>query len=132
MEDSGICLTATIGDKCHIVSGDEHQLGQVFLNLILNACDAMPQGGCLTVSLDEVCGPQKSVVVSIQDSGGGVPVEMLHQIFKPFYTTKRHGTGLGLAIANRIALNHSGFIEVENVASGALFRVVLPLVKTSP
>jgi signal transduction histidine kinase len=131
MEDNGIELAITFSSNPCLVFGDAYQLRQIFLNLILNACDAMFQGGRLTISIEEVFREKRSAVVSIQDSGGGIPQEMLHQVFKPFFTTKRHGTGLGLAIANRIALNHSGLIEVENTETGALFRVVVPLIDES-
>ncbi len=111
-----------------IVSGDAHQLKQVFINLILNACDAMPEGGRLALTLEKKGIERKSVVATIEDTGGGIPKEMLSQIFNPFFTTKHHGTGLGLAIANRIILNHFGSIEVSNVGQGAVFTVNLPLV----
>jgi signal transduction histidine kinase len=112
-----------------VVSGDAHQLKQVFLNLILNACDAMPEGGQLDVTIENTSLDKKTVIVTVADSGGGIQKEMLPQIFNPFFTTKHHGTGLGLAIANRIILNHSGTIEVHNTDKGAAFTIALPLDK---
>ncbi len=112
-----------------MVSGDAHQLKQVFLNLILNSCDAMPEGGQLTLTLGETSLDRVSVLVTVEDTGGGIPKEMLSQIFKPFFTTKHHGTGLGLAIANRIVLNHFGSIEAYNTGQGAAFTITLPLVE---
>jgi signal transduction histidine kinase len=131
LEDGKIVVDITSSTRSWPIVGDAYQLKQVFLNLILNACDAMPDGGRLTFSLEKVTGVHDSVRVSIEDSGGGIPKDMLAHIFSPFFTTKRHGTGLGLAIANRIVLNHYGTLEVTNTRQGALFRVKLPLAEDS-
>lgn len=127
LEDNGITLFTQIEKGSWPLSGDPHQLKQVFLNLMLNACDAMPSGGRLTVSLNDATLDKKAATVSIQDTGGGIPADILPRIFSPFFTTKHHGTGLGLAIANRIAINHFGSIEAENSEVGATFKVTLPL-----
>ena len=127
LEDNGIRLNVSIGSRSWPILGDAYQLKQVFLNLILNACDAMTEGGRLSISVNEVPPENNSVMISIQDTGGGIALDMLPQIFNPFFTTKRHGTGLGLAIANRIVLNHFGMIRAENEGLGALFSVILPL-----
>lgn len=131
LEDGGISVNLHNTNGPWPVSGDPYQLKQVFLNLILNACDAMPDGGQLTCTLDGITGQHRSVCVRIEDSGAGIPKEMLPHIFNPFFTTKQHGTGLGLAIANRIILNHFGTIEAVNTGHGALITVTLPL-KESP
>lgn len=110
-----------------IVSGDAHQLKQVFLNLILNSSDAMPDGGELVLNLKKATSFGNYVTVTVEDTGGGIPKDMLPQIFNPFFTTKHHGTGLGLAIVNRIVLNHLGSIEAGNTGSGAVFTITLPL-----
>lgn len=126
-EDHNIKISFS-GDSSHYgVSGDAHQLKQVFLNLILNACDVMPEGGELILTLGETTHDKKSIIATVEDTGGGIPKEMLPQIFNPFFTTKQHGTGLGLAIANRIILNHFGSIEVHNTGQGAAFTITLPL-----
>ncbi|HIJ96024.1 MAG TPA: GAF domain-containing protein [Desulfuromonadales bacterium] len=127
LEDGNIVVKLANVTGSWPILGDPYQLKQVFLNLILNACDAMPDGGHLSVSLDKLPGPPSSVRVNIEDSGGGVPKDMLAHIFSPFFTTKQHGTGLGLAIANRIVLNHYGIIEASNSGQGAVFRVTFPL-----
>ena len=127
LEDANIIVDMATDTGSWPIVGDAYQLKQVFLNLILNACDAMPDGGHLTFSLGKVSGAHSSVRVGIEDSGGGIPKEMLAHIFNPFFTTKQHGTGLGLAIANRIVLNHYGTLEVSNTRQGALFTVTLPL-----
>lgn len=125
-EDHNIKISLIIGSRPWIVSGDAHQLKQVFLNLILNSCDAMPEGGGLTLTVG-ASSLDKKVIVTVEDTGGGIPKDMLPQIFNPFFTTKHHGTGLGLAIANRIILNHFGSIEVRNTGQGAVFTIMLPL-----
>lgn len=126
-EDHNIKVLFSGDNRPLTVSGDAHQLKQVFLNLILNACDVMPEGGRLSVTIRKTPPGGKAVIVTIEDTGGGIPKEMLPQIFNPFFTTKHHGTGLGLAIANRIILNHFGSIEVNNTGQGAIFTVTLPL-----
>jgi signal transduction histidine kinase len=131
LEDHTIYVSMINNNVPWPIAGDPYQLKQVFLNLILNACDAMPDGGLLTFSLDKATGTHSSVRVSIEDSGGGIPKEMLAHIFNPFFTTKQHGTGLGLAIANRIVLNHYGTIDVMNTRHGAMFTVTLPLAEVN-
>jgi signal transduction histidine kinase len=127
MEDHGIRLNVDFEAGPLPVLGDAHQLQQVFFNLILNACEVMPQGGMIDVAVRKVNLDKNSLMVSIKDTGGGIPADMLPKIFNPFFTTKRHGTGLGLAIVNRILLNHNGSIEAANEGNGAVFTVTLPL-----
>lgn len=127
LEEQGIQLISALDGGPWTIVGDANQLKQVFLNLMLNACDAMPQGGMIEVSARKLSLDKNSVMISIKDTGGGIPEEMLPKVFNPFFTTKRHGTGLGLAIVNRIVLNHNGSIEAANGAGGAIFTVTLPL-----
>ncbi len=127
IEDHNIKISFSSDVPPLTVSGDAHQLKQVFLNLILNACDAMPGGGELSLTLGKTSPGGKAVIATVEDTGGGIAKEMLPQVFNPFFTTKHHGTGLGLAIANRIILNHLGSIEVHNSGRGAVFTVSLPL-----
>jgi two-component system NtrC family sensor kinase len=99
------------------------QLRQVFLNLTLNAIDAMPQGGTLTART--IAGPTVAVV-EIQDTGIGIPQDIRTRLFEPFFTNKSQGTGLGLSISAHIITQHGGQIEVESVeGQGSTFRVVL-------
>jgi two-component system NtrC family sensor kinase len=106
------------------VVGNADQLRQVFLNLTLNAIEAMPNGGTLTVHT--IAGPTVALI-EIQDTGGGVPAELRPRLFEPFFTSKPNGTGLGLSISAHIVTQHGGQIEVESVESqGSTFRVVLP------
>jgi len=131
LEDQGIQLSTNIGDAHWPILGDAHQLKQVFFNLILNACEVMPDGGLIRVYVESLPQDKHAVMIRISDSGGGIRPDMLSQIFNPFFTTKRHGTGLGLAIVNRILLNHNGRIEAANEGSGAVFTVILPLAGTA-
>jgi signal transduction histidine kinase len=130
-EDHSINVSLSGDASNWSVSGDAHQLKQVFLNLILNACDVMLEGGelILTLTQKKVAQDKKNAIICIEDSGGGIQKEMLSQIFNPFFTTKDHGTGLGLSIAQRIILNHFGTIDVHNTAKGAAFTITLPLVE---
>jgi signal transduction histidine kinase len=115
-----------------LVLGDEAQLEQVFVNLLTNALEAMPQGGNLTIR-SENNGSRRGdsetfILVSISDTGYGIQSEFLNRLFDPFFTTKENGTGLGLPISQRILEEHNGSISVESeVQKGAIFRVWLPV-----
>jgi len=101
------------------------ELGQVFLNLVLNAVDAMPHGGTLHVS--SRLGDDGHLVVAFTDSGPGITPEHLAQIFEPFFSTKEGGTGLGLSISYDVVERHGGDIVVESVVGkGTTFTVRLP------
>ncbi|HEY1015838.1 MAG TPA: PAS domain S-box protein [Herpetosiphonaceae bacterium] len=105
-----------------LANGD--QLRQVLLNLVLNAIDAMPDGGTLTVRTRSSA---ELAVVEIQDTGQGIPQEYRARLFEPFFTSKSNGTGLGLAISAHIVTQHDGRIEVESEEGiGTIFRVLLP------
>jgi two-component system, cell cycle sensor histidine kinase and response regulator CckA len=128
-----------------IISGDATQLHQVLMNLCVNARDAMPQGGTLTlqaknlmideqyarVHLDAVVGSH--IVVEVTDTGSGIAPEHLHRIFDPFFTTKEigKGTGLGLSALLGIVKSHGGFVDVHSeVDKGSQFRIFLPTSQT--
>jgi two-component system sensor histidine kinase AtoS len=106
---------------------DPMQLQQVFLNLLLNAADAMPEGGKLSLkTLYEE--KSNSLQIMISDSGKGIDDKAMARLFQPFFTTKAKGTGLGLAITKRLIEQHGGSISVRNnPEGGATFTVVLPL-----
>jgi len=123
------------------VSGDATQLHQVFMNLCVNARDAMPNGGTLSISaenlfidenyarmhLDAQVGPY--IVITIADTGTGIPPEIVNRIFEPFFTTKElgKGTGLGLSTVIGIIKSHGGFVNVySQVGRGTQFKVFLP------
>jgi two-component system sensor histidine kinase HydH len=110
---------------------DDRQIKQVFYNLFQNARQAMQGGGTLTIHthpLEKEDGIYAAAEVS--DTGGGIPLEVLHNIFNPFFSTKDYGTGLGLSIAQRIVARHYGQIEVKNdLGKGVTFIVTLPIAK---
>ena len=108
---------------------DSQQLKQVFINIFMNACEAMNGRGKLTIKTTRTSyNNQPFVSVSITDTGGGINPAVIDNIFNPFFTTKERGTGLGLAISNKIITNHRGHIDVENtVGKGVTFIVYLPL-----
>ena len=107
-----------------LIAGDAEQLRQVFLNLLLNAIQAMEAGGILDVSL-RAHGPE-GWEVEITDNGVGIPEEDLERIFDPFFTTKEKGSGIGLAVVHRILTAHAAQIEVDSrVGVGTTFRIVM-------
>jgi hypothetical protein len=112
------------------VEGIEHQLQQVFLNLFLNARDAMPRGGWLSVTT-RVDGER--VIAEVADTGSGIPSEQLARIYDPFFTTKSigRGTGLGLSITYGIVREHEGTIHCDSaVGQGTRFILSLPMSAT--
>ncbi|HBG07543.1 MAG: diguanylate cyclase [Geobacteraceae bacterium GWC2_58_44] len=128
LEEKQITVTTRFPRQKLVLLGDGQQLKQVFINILLNALDAMDIGGKLVVqvSATELEGTD-AVSVKIADTGGGIPLEALSSIFTPFYTTKESGTGLGLPIANRIITNHGGKIQINNTpGQGVEFKVILP------
>ncbi len=111
------------------VRGDDTQLQQVFMNLLLNALEAMGTNGVLTVKTETVKDERSArhLLVNIQDTGVGIPPENLERVFEPFFTTKKNGTGLGLAISQRIAQEHHGLIHVQSdPGKGSQFSLLLP------
>ena len=111
------------------VQGDRDQLTQVLLNLLVNACQAMPDGGRIQITTGvKGEGDEAQVTIQIADTGCGIPEEHLPNIFQPFFTTKgKDGTGLGLAISSRIARDHHGTIDVQSeVGRGSVFLIALP------
>ncbi len=107
------------------VHADEHQMKQVFVNLILNAMQAMPGGGMLTISFDQ---SDQDLLIRFADTGGGIPEERREKVFEPFFTTREGGAGLGLALSRRIIEQHGGSIGLESSAEGAAFTISLPVV----
>ena len=107
------------------VNGDSAMLRQVFLNLAINGCQAMPTGGTLRLSCGRASGNR--VEIRVQDTGVGIPAEHLPKIFDLYFTTKDHGTGIGLSMVYRIVQLHDGEIEVESTKNRrTTFRVLLP------
>lgn len=136
-----IVLHTQLPNDLWVISGDVTQLHQVFMNLWVNARDAMPNGGCLNITSENCwvddpsschalgCSPGPYVVVTVEDTGSGIPPQILHQIFDPFFTTKAvgKGTGLGLSAVIGIVKSHGGCVDVQTeVNRGSQFRVYLP------
>ncbi len=127
-EGHGIKIHTSIPERSWNIMADPHQIKQIFINLLVNAQEAMKNGGRMEISLSTASSSGKELaVVEISDTGGGIPEEILCKIFTPFFTTKRDGTGLGLAIVNRIIQNHGGTLNASSSEKGAIFRVSLPL-----
>ena len=104
---------------------DLSAMKQALLNLLLNALDASKEGDAITIST-EMAGSR--LRMSVQDTGSGIPKEILADIFKPFYTTKTRGSGLGLAIVDRIVKEHGGSITVQSEpGKGTQFTIELPV-----
>jgi CheY-like chemotaxis protein len=135
-------LKVESAEKLEAVHADRGQLEQILMNLCVNARDAMPQGGTITIGTGQnrfdskFCRqypwttPGEYVSLSITDTGTGIPREMVDRIFEPFFTTKEagKGTGLGLATVYGIVKNHKGMIAVETeVGQGTTFRIHLPV-----
>lgn len=136
-----IQITQRVSEGLWATSGDATQLHQALMNLCVNARDAMPQGGELTIeaenqTLNEMyagmlkgSSPGNFVVITITDTGKGIPPEIIDRIFDPFFTTKEpgEGTGLGLATVQGIVGSHNGFITVESKPGpGTKFKIYLP------
>ena len=119
------------------VEADEGQLSQVAQNLVINARQAMPEGGTITIRATNKnlthgelpsLPPGNYIEILFQDQGTGIPPEHLFRIFDPYFSSKSTGTGLGLAIVNSIVSEHQGFLRVEdNVPRGTRFIIDIPL-----
>lgn len=106
------------------IKADQAELEQIFTNLFLNAMDEMTHGGRLEIDISESEG---AVVVRVGDSGGGIPAQILENIFEPFFSTKARGTGMGLPVVQRIARMYEGSIVVESTSpQGTVFRLEFP------
>ncbi|MEW6078761.1 MAG: PAS domain S-box protein [Thermodesulfobacteriota bacterium] len=118
------------------VRADKGQIGQVLANLIINAVQAMPAGGCLHVSAVNMDNPGESralspsgpwVRLSIRDEGTGIPAKIIDRIFDPYFTTKQNGSGLGLAVAHGVITRHGGLIRVDSTPDvGTIFTIFFP------
>jgi PAS domain S-box-containing protein len=124
-----IRLVTDLTDQAIVVYADPGQLEQVILNLALNARDAMAGGGTLTLHTGVIEGraKERSIALSVSDTGAGIASDVLPHVFEPFFTTKEHGTGLGLATSYGIVKQAGGEIQVESaLGAGTTFRISLP------
>jgi CheY-like chemotaxis protein len=141
-----IRMELSLPEECWTVLGDATQLHQVILNLCVNARDAMPDGGNLTITLENIvidkhyaaaevpCKLGRYIIINVVDSGLGIPAAILDKIFDPFFTTKEvgKGTGLGLSTVMAIVKSHEGFINVySEPRRGTTFKVYLPAMEIS-
>jgi two-component system NtrC family sensor kinase len=141
LQHSNVTVERAWADYLPEIQANPDHLKQVFLNLVLNGIDAMPEGGTLHISiaLDQIQthalpptseGPGRAPAVRIEssDTGKGIPPGVLARLFEPFYTTKERGTGLGLSISYGIIQSHHGQITVEShVGLGTTFTILLPV-----
>ncbi|NQT57521.1 MAG: PAS domain-containing protein [Bacteroidetes bacterium] len=142
-KNAAFILTGTnIAVSCHVADDlwlcrvDENQIGQVIDNLVINARQAMPDGGVISVRMENVeavgknlpsLKPGRYVAISFEDTGVGIPIEIVGKVFDPFFTTKPSGSGLGLATCYSIIQRHGGIIEVSSTpGKGSCFTVYLP------
>jgi signal transduction histidine kinase len=139
LDQKGIKLTRAYGATPDVLTADNAQLEQAFVNLFLNALEATGPHGALTITTNLTLRKTKAsrastapeFRITIQDSGSGVAPQNLDRLFTPFFTTKPHGTGLGLPITRRIIEEHSGMITVQSALNkGACFQIVLPGINT--
>jgi two-component system sensor histidine kinase HydH len=138
LEGKAIALSRSFQAAPDLVRGDDCQLQQAFVNLFLNALEAMGPDGTLSVATEIIASDARSAKrggsagrtrlrVTVKDDGAGIPPRDLARLFEPFFTTKPNGTGLGLPITRRIILEHQGTITVESQPShGTAFHILLP------
>jgi signal transduction histidine kinase/HAMP domain-containing protein len=145
MVEENIEITASLKPDLPMIQVDPSQITQVIMNLVVNARDAMPDGGKIEIRTEEVsvdeeyckyytwAKPGNYVAISVSDTGIGIPEDIRHRIFEPFFTTKEFGkgTGLGLAITYSIVKNHGGWINLySEVGKGSEFKVYIPVVSS--
>ena len=120
-----ISINQSLAEKLPMIHVDPDKLKQVLLNLLLNAIQAMPNGGNLTVGAERDNG---MVVITVKDNGVGIAPENLHKVFDPYFTTKSNGTGLGLALSSKIVEEHGGMIKIFSSPNEYTeVRVMLPI-----
>ncbi len=123
-----IAVHSEMPEKTIMVSGNANHLQQVFVNIILNAVQAMGPGGLLTIRVEN--GDDQTALVKISDNGPGIPEKVKAHIFDPFFTTKSEGTGLGLSVSNSIIEDHNGEITLQSEeGKGTTFIISLPVVQ---
>lgn len=142
MQDKNIVFKEYYAEDLYHVFVDSNQIQQVFFNLVLNAIDAMPEGGQLVISAENAVDSEPMIdrrhrlpsllsnnfiEITVQDNGLGMPKDIIDKVFNPFFTTKTNGTGLGLSIVYQIIKEHGGQIEVfSEEQKGTTFKILLP------
>jgi two-component system sensor histidine kinase HydH len=128
IQDQGYIIVKNFANHLPEIQADSDMLYQAFLNIFMNAIQAMPEGGKIQVSIQSA---DHIITVCIEDEGSGVPEDLLERIWDPFFTTKEKGTGLGLGIVKNIIESHNGSIRVENLKEGPGVRVIIELPVTN-
>jgi two-component system nitrogen regulation sensor histidine kinase GlnL len=133
----GATVIVDVPESLRPIQGDPHQLRQIFTNLVTNAFEAMNGSGEVQITAVAVDGDEDAagehgtgptVIITVGDSGPGIPADVMDRIFSPFFTTKPQGSGLGLAIVRKIVDAHDGRIDVsQRAGGGTVFRVTLPV-----
>ena len=124
-EARGVAIRSECAPSVPPINADPGMLGQALLNLAINACQAMPQGGTLKITCRG--NERRRVVVDVEDTGVGIPPEHLSRIFDLYFTTKKEGTGIGLSMVYRIVQLHDGEVEVQSTPGhGTRFRLMFP------
>ena len=129
LESRDIRASITLDDDLPNVLADHESLHQVFLNLVNNSCDAMPNGGQLEI-VTRYLRQIRQVEITFSDSGAGITPNVAEHLFEPMFTTKQSGSGLGLVIARDIIAEHRGRIELVSGSSGAIFSLALPIAES--
>jgi len=131
LEQAAITVKLEVSEPAWVLA-DTYQLKQVLINLVQNAADSIGRNGVITLGLKTgagmLAGNHRRVgILSVADTGQGIPFEVQKRLFDPFFTTKEGGTGLGLAIAARIVEKHGGLLRYKTETNrGATFEIVLP------
>jgi signal transduction histidine kinase len=129
----GIQVEVNVPQGLPLIHGDQHQLTQLFTNLLMNAYEAMNGAGRVTfaarpIHVDDGLDGREAVIVELADEGPGMPQDVADRVFNPFFTTKPQGSGLGLAIVRKIVDAHDGSIDLETAPGrGTVIRVTLPV-----
>jgi signal transduction histidine kinase len=133
-EDRNQQLHVSVPTNLPDVQGDETQIIQALINIVINAFQAMSEGGVCRIIVQERERQERHwVEIAVHDTGQGIDPQSLVHIFDPFYTTKENGTGLGLAVAHRILQNHGGRIDVTALSGeGTSVTLSLPVFVNSP
>jgi signal transduction histidine kinase len=132
LESYGVEVKLNRAQRLPEIWADPDQLKEVLVNLVLNACEVMVNGGVISIREEEKVEPPlgPAVVIRVSDTGPGIPESLRDKVFQPFFSTKEEGTGLGLSIASRIIEEHGGWLELEATQKqGARFSITLPLRK---
>jgi two-component system NtrC family sensor kinase len=121
-------LEMRIAPELPAITADANQLSQIMMNLLLNAAQATPEGGSITISAQKIKFAE-ALELTVTDTGAGIPADILPHVFEPFFTTKRgQGTGLGLSISHAYVRSHGGDIRVDSLPGhGTTVRITLPI-----